>query len=1289
MDDERYINIDDEQCINIEDGLSVERSIEKIELSVGAVKIVDKYEIFTEEEIYNINGKVPELDERVGVIEDEIEEINSSLEDITSDLEGKADKSYVDSAIESVDVSSQLTNYATKSDLEVKADKSYVDSAIESVDVSSQLTNYATKSELSLKVDKVTGKSLISDSEIERLSTLKNYDDTEIKNSLNSKANKTDLHSHSNKSVLDGITTSKITEWNNKSNFSGNYNDLTNKPTIPTKTSQLTNDSGFITTIPSEYVTDSELNSKGYLTTHQNLSPYAKKTDLPTIVQEIGDSETAVMSQKAVTAFVKETISNYQPPESGGSDSISGGENYQYPVAVSVNQMRDTTKSYLSMETGTLWTYSEVEKEVLPYTNLFVKNDCLEFINQRVNSSQTYVTANGFISTPMIDISDIPAGGEIIVRTKGIDWTPTGYSRILCYTGVGTNLATIKGGAAVVGGGAPQSAFDYNYNSSGDWTFTITAGQLDTPIKSIRFVIPILPETVILATDISDNIVITVNEEIKEGTTVREYEWVDTGMTPTYDENTVFINSVEDCENTNRNYIMESTGTIWSYVDSETEVEYNAYDPATTKLNYRINSSLAEVSNPGTLLTDYIPLKYKSNGEQMTFKGINKLVPNGSIVFNLIYFDSTKTAIKSENGNPWGYGGTKEYTLPITFDPFAGISGVENAEYIRVRLSISTATIKASDVAGLVINVKSLNTKQIGKAWIDTNIKPSYVGTINVVNTVDEMIDVTRKYILKSTGTLWEYAPKKGDMINLYDPTKVQYNKRYSGTPGSIVAANGWMLLPEIPIDMSVDEPRLIIKHDGYIGFGSAPSWQKTTPLNAAKVALGALYASSTQASPNQMKTMIISEQEFHLYPRFNATGENSYWQDIKYIHIDIQIGSSSTSISSGGEHIIGIYNPDYCETVYEWSDTGIFIDDGSGGGVSGGSGNYLDLLIKVNKTQKEVDDLEQRLITVESNLGGEASVPSPWRTAVEECITNIKTHQVGIHCVTFPFFSDHHVRGGCTGLLISKVMKECNIPYCFFGGDSISSGYIEEEETMINQELQFKELMSYIPDGRFHRAIGNHDGYMIHENTPNVTWSRDQIYELFIRQNANSQLAHFGDDGTYFYIDDIPSKVRFVVLNPNGTYTQTQLEWLQNVAMKFDQPGWGIVFISHQGISAHHHSAIANVDEVRTILTNYKNSTDVNKADLISWHSGHIHRDRIYVGQAINTSDDQEGAALPVKNVTITSDNVGIAYADETKHANDGSNLSHAIDFVTINRKTRTVKITRLGIGEDREFTF
>ena len=49
-------------------------------LSVGTMKIGNKYEIFTEEEIDAINNKIPELDERVGVIEYEIEEINSSLD---------------------------------------------------------------------------------------------------------------------------------------------------------------------------------------------------------------------------------------------------------------------------------------------------------------------------------------------------------------------------------------------------------------------------------------------------------------------------------------------------------------------------------------------------------------------------------------------------------------------------------------------------------------------------------------------------------------------------------------------------------------------------------------------------------------------------------------------------------------------------------------------------------------------------------------------------------------------------------------------------------------------------------------------------------------------------------------------------------------------------------------------------------------------------------------------------------------------------------------------------------
>lgn len=51
-------------------------------------------------------------------------------------------------------------------------------------------------------------------------------------------------------------------------------------PSIPTKISELENDSGFITSIPDEYVTEEELSAKGFITEHQSLSDYAKKDEL-------------------------------------------------------------------------------------------------------------------------------------------------------------------------------------------------------------------------------------------------------------------------------------------------------------------------------------------------------------------------------------------------------------------------------------------------------------------------------------------------------------------------------------------------------------------------------------------------------------------------------------------------------------------------------------------------------------------------------------------------------------------------------------------------------------------------------------------------------------------------------------------------------------------------------------------------------------------------------------------------------------------------------------------------
>ena len=163
-----------------------------------------------------------------------------------------------------------LTNYATKTYVTDEIAKASTSGTVD-------LTGYAktadVNSALNTKVDKVTGKSLVSDTEIARLKNVDNYDDSSIKTSitninsqLNTKANKSEL-------------------------FSKSYNDLTDKPTIPSL-------DGYAT---KTYVTD-EINKASLSGGTVDLSDYAKTADvnasLSNKVNKSGDTMTGTLSIK-------------------------------------------------------------------------------------------------------------------------------------------------------------------------------------------------------------------------------------------------------------------------------------------------------------------------------------------------------------------------------------------------------------------------------------------------------------------------------------------------------------------------------------------------------------------------------------------------------------------------------------------------------------------------------------------------------------------------------------------------------------------------------------------------------------------------------------------------------------------------------------------------------------------------------------------------------------------------------------------------------------------------------
>lgn len=223
------------------------------------------------------------------------------------DISGKADVEHTHSISEVIDyVAPDLSSYALKSEIP---------------DVSNFITSvpdeYITETELNAKGYLTQHQSLEGYAKIEDIPTdyltqipAEYVTDTELesKGYITDVSDKADIqHTHTLKDI-DDYQAPDLSGYALKSDL----------PTVPTKTSELTNDSNFatkdeipdvsefITEIPSEYITETELDAKGYLTQHQSLDGYAKVEDIPDVSAYITMSD--VESKNYLTAVPSEYI---------------------------------------------------------------------------------------------------------------------------------------------------------------------------------------------------------------------------------------------------------------------------------------------------------------------------------------------------------------------------------------------------------------------------------------------------------------------------------------------------------------------------------------------------------------------------------------------------------------------------------------------------------------------------------------------------------------------------------------------------------------------------------------------------------------------------------------------------------------------------------------------------------------------------------------------------------------------------------------------------------------------
>lgn len=348
--------------------------------------------------------------------------------------------------------------------------------------------------------------------------------------------------------------------------------------------------------------------------------------------------------------------------------------------------------------------------------------------------------------------------------------------------------------------------------------------------------------------------------------------------------------------------------------------------------------------------------------------------------------------------------------------------------------------------------------------------------------------------------------------------------------------------------------------------------------------------------------------------------------------------------------------------------------------------------------------------------------IPDYWQEHIKQKIERIHDLQIagGRSASSFALVTDIHwmCNAHNTAALLEKVMHDCAIPYFLNAGDTVS-GCGLCEKTFLYEEIEaYRDSFSAIED-KCILALGNHDMAFSTLDAPNYyaeQLTQNEIFEHVFRHQTHLPNRVFGGDGTYFYVDSPADKMRYIVLNNHVVPSeqvgddkkplfwkfrsfelyQEQLDWFAHVALVVPDKDWSVVLCSHENPCCDEESPacapliikIINAFKHRTKLDeqmtfekderlNVKISVDFTNGggDFIAWLCGHIHRDSAMVIDGVNC-------------LSTVNDSFGGQDGDNEPHV-VGTDTEHSFDVFTVNKATRTVNVTRVGLGKDRSFKY
>ena len=584
-------------------------------------------------------------------------------------------------------------------------------------------------------------------------------------------------------------------------------------------------------------------------------------------------------------------------------------------------------------------------------------------------------------------------------------------------------------------------------------------------------------------------------------------------------------------------------------------------------------------------------------------------------------------------------------------------------------------------------------------------LKPEFADS---VEWLAENGDQSKLYVLPD-GYIYAYMTKTetssgAGYTNIFDKNAVLLNARVNSSYG-IAEHNGtfvtnWNTLPNTYV---TEECYLYLK--GINPVGGTPAYNKaffTAEAITGKPAIG--YSGKTAGQFNlttnlgiTWETLDADSLYYKIDLRRNGTG--SLFAEIaqfKSFALTFNIGSSALTLDNIPDITMSfepIEDKTITTTQTGWFSTGhAFVPADYEDRIIAVEGKATQNAAAIVELEAEVDALTSGSDTV--------VVPTYWQDAVDTAVSKVKTLQDegGNDAVNFVWFSDVHYGGsksyiGNIGKISAAIMDERDIPLALMTGDTLTAGVLTSEETLLGMLDGAWDIYASIGAERLMLISGNHDdvygSYTSSDGTTTYYANKadpKKVWNKLYRPQSKDFRRVFGGNGTYFWLDNVPQKVRFVCLNShfydgeaitsgteramNFTFGSEQLSWLENTALSVED-GWSVVVCVHAPPIASYSGLFSGNDytEVRRVITE-------SAADIIAVFTGHMHLDNVVTGDL----------PCPVLTVTCASNT---PYDGTEADRVAGTDQETALDVVTINKETRTINCTRVGAGSDREISY